>query len=62
MKIYIIEKATSKAIGPWLVRVGGINYEATMQDAYNEAWRCAVEDGEVLDVDRAKYTFQAEDE
>jgi len=57
MKVRIIEQATSKQVYMTVVHLQAANYEPNTQEYFDLAWRAAVEDGAVLNVDRSRYVF-----
>lgn len=59
MVIQIIDTKNSKTVGLFPVILLGSNYTPSYDEAYEQAWICAVED-ELVDVDRkSDYTFHA---
>ena len=60
MLITIIETSTQKVIGRFPVVLGMYGQHSTEQDYFNEAWKCAVDDG-LVDVEkRSSYSFHME--
>lgn len=57
MLVTIVEEQTKKVIGTFPVVLGIYGQDQTDQDYFNEAWKCAVEDGLVDSEKRSKYVF-----
>ncbi len=58
MQVLIIEKSTGKMVGQYPINLSGANYDPQAKEYEDEAWKCAVEDGLVKEVDRSKYSIQ----
>jgi hypothetical protein len=59
MKIQIIESESNRLVAVHEVNLGGLNYQPSVDECIEEAWRAAVEDGDVSSQDREKYRFHA---
>lgn len=57
MDVLITEIMTGKLIATIPVILAGQNYQPTEQEYFNEAWRCAVDDGLVGKDSRSEYRF-----
>jgi hypothetical protein len=57
MDVLITEAVSGKLISTCPVVLGGQNYHPTEQEYFNEAWRCAVDDGLVNEDRRSEYRF-----
>jgi len=62
MQVTIVEKETGKLVGIYGVSLRGPNYEPLNEEYFAEAWRCAVNDGDVDADRRAEYSFSFDDE
>jgi hypothetical protein len=58
VNVLIAEIATGKLIATVPVVLVGQNYHPTEREYFNEAWRCAVEDGLVKQDSRTSYHFK----
>jgi len=58
MKIAILDRAKGEIVYTTEVIVRGMNYQPSDVEAFNEAWRAAVEDGAVAAEEREKYVLQ----
>jgi hypothetical protein len=58
MDIQIIETRTNRLIGTYPIMLGG-TLGRVEKDYFDEAWRCAVDDGLVEEGERASYQFKA---
>ena len=57
--VRIVEKKTGRVCASVAVNVGGQNYVPSEKEYIDEAWRCAVDDGDLpATANRADYEFQ----
>lgn len=57
MKVSIFEADSGDFVVSYQVALGGLNYNPSEGEYYDEAWRCATEDGVVQPQSRGRYTF-----
>lgn len=57
MDVQIQEIITGKIMATYPINLGGQNYTPSEQEYFNEAWRCAIEDGLVTNQPKDKYSF-----
>ena len=57
MEVEIIEIKTGEVACRYTINLRGLNYTPTQDEYFSEAWKCAVEDGEVDADSRDKYGF-----
>ena len=57
MEVEIIEIKSGKVVCKYTINLRGLNYTPTQDEYFSEAWKCAVEDGEVDADSRDKYGF-----
>lgn len=55
MNVQILEISTGKVVGIYPIILGGQNFTPSEHHYFDEAWRCAVEDGIVLEQQKDKY-------
>ena len=58
MDVLITEIVTGKLISTCPVVLGGQNYQPTEKEYFDEAWRCAVDDGLAKEDRRVEYSFR----
>ncbi len=59
MDIEVFDIKNQCVIGVFKVSIRGVNYQPTMNEVFEEAWRCAVEDN-VADPNRKRdYSYKA---
>lgn len=58
MNITIIESDSGRIVVQYPIVLVGQDYEPTDQEYFDEAWRCAVDDGLVEADSRSDYTFE----
>ena len=58
MKVQIAEKSTGKVIGVFPINLGGYLGQ-TVEEYFDLAWSCAVDDRLVPDADKDKYEFKS---
>ena len=51
MNIEIFDNKTRQTVGIYKISIRGENYQPTIVEAYEEGWKCALEDG-ATDADR----------
>ena len=61
MLVIIIDTKTQKVIGSFPVVVGIYGQDLSEKDYFNEAWKCAVDDGLVDANNRQGYSFLIQD-
>lgn len=57
MKIQIVDLASGRLVGEFLINLAGQNYTPIDQEYFNEAWKCAIDDNLVSPERRAEYHF-----
>lgn len=57
MEVTIAEKQTGKVVVKYTINLQGHNYTPSDEEYFSEAWRCAIEDGEVDVNSRPKYSI-----
>lgn len=55
--VVIVETKTKKTVATYPVNIQGQNYQPADREFFNEAWRCASEDGLVDPDQRDDYSF-----
>ena len=58
MKVAIIEKKSKSVAASVPVSLGGLNYQPSQSELFNQAWESAVEDGLVEKDKKSSYEFQ----
>jgi hypothetical protein len=56
-EVAVIESKTRKVVARHTLHLEGLNYTPSDREYFDAAWQAAVDDGDVKDADRAKYTF-----
>lgn len=61
MNVQVFDEKNNKVIGVFSIALGGVNYVPTNDELFEEAWKCAVEDGLVDQRRKKDYHFKVLD-
>jgi hypothetical protein len=59
VNIEIFDNKTQRTIGIYKISIRGQNYQPTIDEAYEEAWKCALEDGAAYAECKDDYSYRA---
>jgi hypothetical protein len=60
VRVYITRRDANVVAAQYEINLGTANYQVTDREYHDEAWRCAVADGVVVQNERDLYWFKLE--